>query len=115
MQKKNLLILIAVIAVSAIIIAVYYNSTISGMGVVINKNTECIETDFGLNYFEKGKVVYGDNIFEDKCKAEDIVEEYSCEYSAVSKLWHPAAESYRCRDGCVNGACIKGPISAQIP
>jgi len=112
--KQSLIISVVIIVIAIGAIAWYYNSTISGQAVS-SSITECIDTDYGLNYFEKGKVLYRNNIFEDVCGRGDVLIERYCKQSLIDRKWHPATKSYKCRDGCEDGACIKGPISETMP
>ena len=76
---------------------------------------KCIDTDGGINYYEKGKitVIYKDGHKRtevDLCNPDGTLREWYC-----GKLNDPAgllrSKNYvRCKYGCKNGACIKKPL-----
>jgi len=102
MEKKSILILVAALVIVVAGIAVYYNSTISG-GVI---SRTCIDTDNGLNFETRGKVLYGNNIFEDECRTSGYVAENYCKKNIYSGIYHPAVKMHVCKNGCNEGACI---------
>ena len=78
---------------------------ISDVGSGISDNQNCIDADSGQDYFTKATVSYKyptNYIYRvtDMCSG-DILYEYFCydDYYTVV--------SYKCPNGCFNGACIK--------
>jgi len=66
---------------------------------------ECIDSDEGPNYFQKGKVSWinpdknQEEVFQDRCKEKTLIEEY-CRDGKRDTIY------YGCKNGCQDGMCI---------
>jgi hypothetical protein len=71
-----------------------------------NVNFVCLDTDFGINFYEKGGYIFENYIFlnEDECSG-DILNE---KYCLGNNYPVGASISYTCPNGCLNGACVEG-------
>ncbi len=59
----------------------------------------CRDSDGGLNYFKKGRIIIHEDIEkEDSCEGDEVVEEF-CEGGVE------ASKKYKCPTGCEDGAC----------
>jgi hypothetical protein len=66
------------------------------------KYANCNDTDGGLNFSAKGKVLTNDNaIYEDKCDDKTVIEYY------CSNDERAFSEKYDCLTDCSNGRCIE--------
>jgi hypothetical protein len=109
MNKKNLILIIVLIAV--IIIAIFVSLKITGM-VVTSINT-CQDTDNGKDYYTKGEV-FGEYSFltkeyynkEDKCKNDRILIEYYCFGDDDGLHSYREDIEYECPEGCEEGRCL---------
>jgi hypothetical protein len=63
----------------------------------------CLDTDFGLNYFEKGSVIFSEEYYNDFCieGLENKLIEYFCSED------EPSAFVYSCEFGCNEGKCTE--------
>ena len=79
-------------------------------------STECTDTDGGANFYEKGSMTYVDRGQEetltDNCykgfialKTESIQGDFLRENFCSGKK--AFSKTYRCENGCVDGACIE--------
>ena len=67
----------------------------------------CVDTDNGLNYYTKGSVTSGTQVYNDFCMDSSKVLEFVCENGYHSDyLIGMKSYSYTCPNGCSNGACI---------
>ena len=102
-MKKSVIIIIIVIA--TIIIAGIYQltgfHTIPG-GEVVGK---CIDSDNGMNIFEKGITKYTnrDKTYEDYCIQPGKLREHWC----FARNMLIRAKTKRCSGECKDGACVK--------
>lgn len=64
-------------------------------------NNVCTDSDGGLKYFQKGKLITADNTYEDVCTDSNFVKEYFCD--SLPSYY----ENYKCTNGCKDGACIE--------
>lgn len=82
----------------------------------IAMSTECTDTDGGSDFYTKGSMTYVDRGQEetlvDSCykgfvalKTESINGEYVREHFCSSK--RAFSKTYRCDNGCVDGACVE--------
>ncbi len=63
----------------------------------------CTDSDGGLSYFEKGKVIdYLNDEYGDFC-TEDVLTEYICKDNQKDSM------TFTCPHGCSNGACLPPP------
>lgn len=80
-------------------------------GECIKDNTSyvCTDTDGGKDYFTKGNIKLKGNgeqaSASDVCSDKDNLSETSCLYEAGR--YHIDTVSYKCPNGCLNGACVK--------
>ena len=69
---------------------------------------ECIDSDGGKDYYEKGFVEYkvsgGTARNDDECESETVLDELYCENGFGEH------QIYECPYGCEDGACVKEPI-----
>jgi len=63
-------------------------------------DSNCTDSDGGLNYFEKGELTVDGNIYEDVCTDSNFVKEYFCDNPPNYY------DNYYCQNGCSNGECI---------
>jgi len=77
------------------------------------QNATCTDSDGGLDYYVKGNVQIGNNIYEDMCikdKLTDLpdskdVSEYICANYADGSPGSFNTQIYKCPNGCKDGAC----------
>ncbi|NQV08683.1 hypothetical protein HQ529_02395 [Candidatus Woesearchaeota archaeon] len=76
---------------------------------VEQQHTKCEDTDGGKDYYEQGKTIewYEDyeRVYVDKC-VQDYLDETYCDFNSgeVESI------SYKCPNGCENGACIQNTV-----
>ncbi len=63
----------------------------------------CIDTDEGVNYYEKGIAKEGDKELTDYCVDENYLIEALCKDDELSSI------RYYCLNGCIGGACLSKP------
>ena len=77
---------------------------------IVNQGV-CIESDDGLDYYEKGNLIFNDEkIGVDSCTDDGQLNELYC---AKENTAYTSA-LYDCPNGCNEGACIKGKLSTRI-
>lgn len=75
------------------------------LGICVDSNISCIDSDGGSNYYEAGYVLLtnesGEYTLEDECEKSDGLLEYICSSNTVKEVAHTC--SYDCKSGaCVN-------------
>ncbi|MEA3378023.1 MAG: hypothetical protein U9Q69_00120 [Nanoarchaeota archaeon] len=67
----------------------------------------CVDTDKGINIYEKGVISQEDKKFEDYCIDKNILFEFDCGREYVKESTHKGlgGEEYKCANGCKDGKC----------
>ncbi len=82
-------------------------------------NISCIDYDGGRNYYQKGNLTRGENVFWDACKNFTGLVEYYCEQNASRSEEIQCPEDYECYYGkCVNTTlpCLQeGEVGEKFP
>jgi hypothetical protein len=114
MEKKSIIISLLVILI--LLVSVGLVSGITGYASKrIAIGTSCEDTDGGSDFYTAGSMTYVDRGQEetltDRCykgftvwKTESIQGEYVKEYFCSGK--NAFSKTYRCENGCSNGACL---------
>lgn len=76
---------------------------------------ECIDSDGGKDYFNKGRVEIplenGESkVKEDYCYGKDVVEYYCWDTTLLNDTDYIMERTYSCTEDCLNGACTKGKV-----
>jgi len=89
--------LVAILFIIAVILVINFTS----INIGLSPDSECLETDGGLNFFEKG-IIYGNSQdYTDSCVDGIELREYVCENNKVK------INKHSCRNGCFEGKCIE--------
>ncbi len=64
----------------------------------------CVDSDDGINIFEKGIVTWYNIEYKDFCVGTAAVDEYYCKDNLLRIVYK------KCDDGCVDGACVGGCV-----
>jgi hypothetical protein len=102
--KVTLVLALTIILISSVLIMLGESST----GFATKKNS-CTDSDGGKTYDKYGFVTYNGNPnFKDGCTAlaKNTLTEYYCDSSKMVRF-----VSYKCPNGCSNGACVKKVVS----
>ncbi len=100
----------------------YYCKTSDQAGVIVQKcahgclngacktyTPECVDTDAGQDFENKGvvtvKSVFGEETFEDECFNPERLNEYYCMSSGNQGNWYTF-----CENGCEEGRCLEAPV-----
>jgi peptidoglycan hydrolase-like protein with peptidoglycan-binding domain len=59
----------------------------------------CTDSDGGMNPYEKGTVMYNNQIYTDTCSDPNTLIEYSCENGQIQKVVYPCEPNFTCQDG----------------
>jgi len=65
----------------------------------------CVDSDGGIEIYEKGFVTYYSMKYSDRCIGGSAVNEYYCENNLMRIVYK------KCDDGCVDGACVGGCVA----
>lgn len=78
-------------------------------GTTTPTTPSCSDTDGGLNYYEKGSLMWGsDTVSTDSCEDEITLREESCVPNPGPNEGTMSTNIYKCPNGCKDGVCIKG-------
>jgi hypothetical protein len=69
-------------------------------GACVSYDKECIDSDGGKNYHEKGTATAGSTSLSDHCSGNILTEKY-CSDDEIKWL------TYECPNGCLSGACLE--------
>jgi len=115
-KGKKFIIIVALIIIIIILLLLFVRLT--GFVVTGTAVDTCSDTDFGKEYWEKGKV-YGDSYLfvkesfdeEDFCKNDKTLIEYSCRNKNIHSYLEKT--EYDCPRGCFDGKCLGQKI--EVP
>jgi hypothetical protein len=62
----------------------------------------CTDSDGGMNPYEKGTVMYNNQIYTDTCSDPNTLIEYSCGNGQIQKVVYPCEPNFTCQDGACN-------------
>jgi len=71
-------------------------------------NTNCLDSDFGINYKTKGGITLGTNVYTDECITQEVLKEFYCAGTKV------ISQNYKCTYSCNNGACSESLAKKAI-
>lgn len=118
-MKKSVKIIIIIIIIILLALSVIKLTGFSIYSVGTGANS-CVDTDFGVEFWEKGSVsgIYtflnSEDFFEeDYCKNENTLVEYYCfsdEENSFKK-----SKNFKCPSGCEEGRCLGEEIELETP
>jgi len=81
----------------------------NGACIVNQTNTNCIDSDGGINYYKKGNLTLINKgiTSTDWCEDSRFIRELYCGYSRDDNLFLGYESRFNCQYGCKDGACIK--------
>lgn len=68
----------------------------------------CTDSDDGLDFYTKGNTKSGEDIWRDYCIGDSVQEQY-CEGNIAKQY-----QSYKCSNGCEDGACIRESMESCL-
>ncbi len=72
-------------------------------GGVLPPPSICVDSDGGKDYFQKGRLISGNENGDDTCETGDILREYVCNDEGTLG----GMVRYKCPLGCIDGTCIQ--------
>ena len=75
-----------------------------------DEGVSCIDSDNGLDYYNKGIMILGGSQHHDVCVDSNFLQENYCNLPENNYL-----DNYYCENGCQNGACIDNGDGSDYP